>query len=139
MFFGERLKEEREKRGWSQVDLAEKIHVSRQSVSKWETGKNHPSIEMIIDLSDLLEITIDELLRNDKNLEEKIVKDSRKRKYLSEISSPLFSGGILLGIILVSLLKNGEINWVVLGITMLMLISLWCLNMGVQRVKRARA
>lgn len=139
MFFGERLKEEREKRGWSQVDLAEKIHVSRQSVSKWETGKNHPSIEMIIDLSDLLEITIDELLRNDKNLEEKIVKDSRKRKYLSEISSPLFSGGILLGIILVSLLKNGEINWVVLGITMLMLISLSCLNMGVQRVKRARA
>lgn len=41
MIFSERLKEEREKRNWSQNDLAEKIHVSRQSVSKWETGKNY--------------------------------------------------------------------------------------------------
>ncbi len=43
-------KEEREKRNWSQNDLAEKLHVSRQSVSKWETGKNYPSIEIIIQL-----------------------------------------------------------------------------------------
>lgn len=50
MIFSERLKEEREKRNWSQNDLAEKIHVSRQSVSKWETGKNYPSIEIIIHL-----------------------------------------------------------------------------------------
>lgn len=53
MIFSERLKKEREKRGWSQTELAEKIHVSRQSVSKWETGKNYPSIEIIISLSDL--------------------------------------------------------------------------------------
>ncbi|QIW20006.1 helix-turn-helix transcriptional regulator [Bacillus thuringiensis serovar andalousiensis] len=51
MIFSERLKEEREKRNWSQNDLAEKIHVSRQSVSKWETGKNYPSIEIIIHLT----------------------------------------------------------------------------------------
>ena len=50
MTFSERLKKEREKRGWSQAELAEKIHVSRQSVSKWETGKNYPSIEVIIQL-----------------------------------------------------------------------------------------
>ena len=50
----------REKRGWSQDYLAEKIYVSRQSVSKWETNKNYPSIEMIINLSDLFDITIDE-------------------------------------------------------------------------------
>ncbi|PHD62755.1 helix-turn-helix transcriptional regulator, partial [Bacillus toyonensis] len=40
MIFSERLKEEREKRNWSQNDLAEKLHVSRQSVSKWETGND---------------------------------------------------------------------------------------------------
>lgn len=39
MFFGEKLKKEREKRGWSQDYIAKKIYVSRQSVSKWETGK----------------------------------------------------------------------------------------------------
>ncbi|WP_285768466.1 helix-turn-helix transcriptional regulator [Peribacillus sp. SI8-4] len=78
MILSERLKQEREKRNWSQNDLAEKIHVSRQSVSKWETGKNYPSIEVIIQLSDLFHITIDELLRSDEELKEKIIRDSKQ-------------------------------------------------------------
>ena len=78
MIFGEKLKQEREKRGWSQTELSEKIHVSRQSVSKWETGKNYPSIEVIIDLSDLFDMTIDELLRSDEELTEKVIQDSKQ-------------------------------------------------------------
>ncbi|MFE9079602.1 helix-turn-helix domain-containing protein [Bacillus mobilis] len=81
MIFSERLKEEREKRNWSQHDLAEKIHVSRQSVSKWETGKNYPSIEIIIHLSDLFGITIDELLRSDEELTQKVIEDSKQLAY----------------------------------------------------------
>lgn len=81
MNFSERLKKEREKKGWSQAELAEKIHVSRQSVSKWETGKNYPSIEVIIDLSDLFGITIDELLRSDDELKQKVIQDSRQLAY----------------------------------------------------------
>jgi len=78
MIFGERLKEEREKRNWSQNDLAERLHVSRQTVSKWETGKNYPNIEMLIGLSDLFGITLDELLRSDKELEEKVIRDGKQ-------------------------------------------------------------
>jgi transcriptional regulator with XRE-family HTH domain len=90
MIFSERLKKEREKRNWSQNDLAEKIHVSRQSVSKWETGKNYPSIEVLINLSDLFQITVDELLRSDEELKEKIIRESKqlafpKRKMLFDI------------------------------------------------------
>lgn len=81
MIFSERLKEEREKRNWSQNDLAEKLHVSRQSVSEWETGKNYPSIEIIIHLSDLFGITIDELLRSDEELTQKIIEDSKQLAY----------------------------------------------------------
>ncbi|WP_079529002.1 helix-turn-helix domain-containing protein [Halobacillus hunanensis] len=81
MFFSERLKREREKEGWSQTELAEKMHVSRQSVSKWETGKNYPNIEVIIDLSDLFGITIDELLRSDEELKEKVIQDGKKLEY----------------------------------------------------------
>ena len=81
MIFSERLKKEREKRGWSQTELAEKIYVSRQSVSKWETGKNYPSIEVIIGLSDLFGITIDEMLRSDEELKEKVIRDSKKLAY----------------------------------------------------------
>jgi len=81
MFFGDKLKKEREKRGWSQDFLADKIYVSRQSVSKWETGKNYPSIEVIINLSDLFGITIDELLRSDEELKEKVIQDSKQLAY----------------------------------------------------------
>ena len=61
--------------------MAEKIHVSRQSVSKWETGKNYPSIEIIIHLSDLFGITIDELLRSDEELTQKVIEDSKQLAY----------------------------------------------------------
>ncbi|GAA0608297.1 helix-turn-helix transcriptional regulator [Virgibacillus siamensis] len=98
MYFGERLKEEREKRGWSQSYLAEKIHVSRQSVSKWEIGKNYPSIEVIIELSDLFGITIDELLRSDKELKEKVIRDSKKLAHPKW--KALFDSVFLLGVFL---------------------------------------
>ncbi|HFJ9292311.1 TPA: helix-turn-helix domain-containing protein [Bacillus cereus] len=81
MIFSERLKEEREKRNWSQNDLAEKLHVSRQSVLKWEAGKNYLSIEIIIHLSDLFGITIDELLRGDEELTQKVIEDSKQLAY----------------------------------------------------------
>jgi len=98
MIFSERLKKEREKRGWSQTDLAEKIHVSRQSVSKWETGKNYPSIEVIIDLSDLFGITIDEMLRSDDELKEKVIRDSKKLAYPKW--KMFFDNVVLIGLIL---------------------------------------
>jgi len=115
MFFGDRLKKEREKRGWSQVYLAEKIHVSRQSVSKWETGKNYPSIEVIIDLSDLFGITIDELLRSDEELKEKVIQDSKGSTDLNWKSHLLAGLGILMGIVIASTIKHGGIDWMSIG------------------------
>jgi transcriptional regulator with XRE-family HTH domain len=99
MIFGEKLKNERKKKGWSQEELAEKLFVSRQSVSKWENGMNYPSIEVIIKLSDLFEITIDELLRSDEELTEKVIKDSKqlahpKLKFMFDVL--FLAGGALL-------------------------------------------
>ncbi len=67
MNFANELKRIREKAGLSQERLAEKIGVSRQAVTKWETGKGIPDIENIISLSSLFEVSIDELLLNNKN------------------------------------------------------------------------
>ncbi|PFR36727.1 helix-turn-helix domain-containing protein [Bacillus thuringiensis] len=112
MFFGDKLKREREKKGWSQEYLATKIHVSRQSVSKWETGKNYPNIGVIIDLSDLFGITIDELLRSDRELKEKIIQDSKGSTDLNWKSYLLTSLGILMGIMIVSIIKHDGIDWI---------------------------
>jgi len=98
MKFSERLKREREKKNWSQAELAEKIFVSRQSVSKWETGKNFPNIEVIIELSDLFGITIDELLRSDEELKEKVIQESKQLAYPKW--KALFDSMFLLGVFL---------------------------------------
>lgn len=81
MIFAEKLKKERKEKGGSQEELAEKLFVSNQSVSKWENGQNYPSIEIIIKLSDLLGVTIDELLSSDGELTEKVIKDSKRLAY----------------------------------------------------------
>ncbi|WP_044481422.1 helix-turn-helix domain-containing protein [Paenibacillus antibioticophila] len=81
MIFAEKLKTERSKKGWSQEELAEKLFVSRQSVSKWENGQNYPSIEIIIKISDLFGVTIDELLKSDEELAKKVIKESRQLAY----------------------------------------------------------
>lgn len=109
IIFSERLKSEREKKGWSQAELAEKIHVSRQSVSKWETGKNYPTIEVIIDLSDLFGITIDELLRSDKELKDKVIQDSKQLahpKWKTFFDTVFMVGVVLLAVKIILLASN---------------------------------
>ncbi|WP_372631181.1 helix-turn-helix domain-containing protein [Cohnella sp.] len=109
MIFGEKLKTERSKKGWSQEELAAKLYVSRQSVSKWENGQNYPGIEIIIKISDLFEVTIDELLRSDEELTKKVIQESRQLAYprLKFTVDVLFlAGAALLVIKLVVLLLN---------------------------------
>ncbi len=97
---------ERMKKGWSQEELAEKLFVSRQSVSKWENGQNYPSIEIIIKLSDLFGVTIDELLRSDEELKEKVIEDSKQLAHpkIKFIFDVLFIIGVALLIIKIGIL-----------------------------------
>ncbi|WP_026583392.1 helix-turn-helix domain-containing protein [Bacillus sp. J33] len=106
MIFGEKLRNERKNKGWSQEELAEKLFVSRQSVSKWENGQNYPSIEIIIKVSDLFGLTIDELLRSDEELKEKVIQDSKQLAYpkLKFLFDVLFLLGIVLLIIKIGIL-----------------------------------
>lgn len=54
MNFPEKLQKLRKERGWSQEELANKITVSRQAVSKWELGLGYPDVSLINDLSSIL-------------------------------------------------------------------------------------
>ncbi|CAM4293477.1 helix-turn-helix domain-containing protein [Erysipelothrix aquatica] len=68
MLLNEYLKYYREVNGYTQEALAEKLMISRQAISKWERGESMPDIENIIMLSDLYDISIDQLLRGSKHL-----------------------------------------------------------------------
>ena len=64
MTLAEKILSLRTERGMSQDDLAEKLEVSRQSVSKWETAQSTPDLDKIIKLADLFGTTVDELVRD---------------------------------------------------------------------------
>lgn len=70
MTFAEKLKSIRKQAGMSQEQLAEKLGVSRQAVTKWETDSGIPDIENMMTISALFDISIDELLSNEKGAKE---------------------------------------------------------------------
>ena len=65
MIFADKLIALRKKSGWSQEDLAEKLGVTRQSVSKWEGAQSVPDIDKILQLSHLFGVTTDYLLKDE--------------------------------------------------------------------------
>ena len=65
MKFGDKLYELRKKNGYSQEELADKLGVSRQSVSKWESNSTYPETDKIIQIANLFDCSMDDLI-NDK-------------------------------------------------------------------------
>lgn len=64
MNFSDKLKEIRKKEGISQEQLAERIGVTRQAITKWETGKGLPDVENMVIIAEIFKTTIDELLKD---------------------------------------------------------------------------
>lgn len=82
MTFGERLLEYRNREGLSQEKLAEKVGVTRQTVSKWETNQSVPDFDKIIPLCEALEISTEELIKGEKeekNAELEEIKQEKER------------------------------------------------------------
>lgn len=99
MEIGKKLKDARMRSGFTQESVAEKVNVSRQTISNWENEKSYPDIISVIELSNLYSISLDELLKGDEKMMEhleectNVVKSTRK-----------LIGAILLNIITVILL-----------------------------------
>ena len=64
MKFCEKLMNLRKSKGWSQDEFAQKINVTRQTVSKWELNQTVPDMNKLIEMSKLFEVTLDELVNN---------------------------------------------------------------------------
>ncbi len=63
MLLGEKLKSSRIKKGFSQNDVAEELHISRQSISKWENDISYPDLDNLVKLSTYYQVSTDHLLK----------------------------------------------------------------------------
>lgn len=99
MEIGKKLKNAQIEAGLTQEKAAEKIDVSRQTISNWENEKSYPDIISVIALSDLYSVSLDELLKGDQKMAEHLEESTNVVK-----SNKKLTGAILLNIILMILL-----------------------------------
>ena len=120
MNLGEQLKNLREQHNLSREKLAQQMNVSRQAVYKWETNKGYPDMDNLIRLSELYEVTLDELIKSPSTLQPKVdSKDSLTKKDINEFDlegdgNSFFRYGLMcsvgsLGGLSIPVLK-GEVN-----------------------------
>lgn len=82
MSFKEKLQKMRKERGYSQEQLADIIGVSRQAVSKWESGMSYPETEKLIELSKLFSMSLDELLKEEITEEKPVLDPLVEKKFI---------------------------------------------------------
>ena len=99
MEIGKKLKNARIEAGLTQEKAAEKIDVSRQTISNWENEKSYPDIISVIALSDLYSVSLDELLKGDQKMAEHLEESTNVVK-----SNKKLTGAIILNIVLMILL-----------------------------------
>ncbi|MDF2609844.1 MAG: helix-turn-helix family protein [Lachnospiraceae bacterium] len=92
MELGKQIKVYRERNGLSQEKLAEKIYVSRQSISNWENEKSYPDIHNILQLSVLFHVSLDELVKGDVDM----MKNEVARNKLNFWAKGMIAGMVLM-------------------------------------------
>ncbi|WP_265459519.1 helix-turn-helix domain-containing protein [Enterococcus sp. HY326] len=123
--FSEMIKKRRKELAWTQQDLADKLFVTRQTISNWENGKNFPDIPTLIQISDQLELSLDYLLKGDANYMKKVEKDyamiarAKKARKLGRVVAAL-----TIAVILICLSGNTLINQQILSEKWLVVIIL---------------
>ena len=116
----ERLATLRKENGYSQDQLAERLGLSRQAVSKWERGEANPDTDNLIALAKLYHISLDELLLTDdghsKETDKESIKEDNRTTLLFKAISGVIGGLILIVYFLLgTFIENGfEVYWVLL-------------------------
>lgn len=92
MEVGHQIKKYRMELGINQEELAEKVYVSRQTISNWENDKSYPDVNSLIRLSEAFDISIDTLIKGDIEMMREEIKEEEIRSFstLSKVYTGLF-------------------------------------------------
>lgn len=115
---GNFIKELRKEKGLTQEELAEKLNTYRRTISRWETGRNLPDIDVMLELTEFFDVELIELIDGERkesiSIKESSIKvadysEEFKRK-LTRNMHYLFIGGTIAGIIYMFLLFSDSAN-----------------------------
>lgn len=119
MEFHNKLYQLRKQKGLSQEELANRLNVSRQTISKWEVGDSTPDMEKLVAISDLFEISLGKLVKGEETvyggevstksefaneLKEKVLTDENKKKAKQGVKIAAIVFGIILLIDVISMI-----------------------------------
>ena len=96
---GSRIAEARKKNQCTQETLAEQLHVTRQAVSNWESGKSLPDIETLAKLADTLNVTIESLIYNNEEMSRTVREENWIGRFCLNLAIAIYIIGFLWGII----------------------------------------
>ena len=125
MDFNNRLYQLRKQKGLSQEELANRLNVSRQTVSKWEVGDSTPDMEKLIAMSDLFDVSLDMLVKGKEEdpkppptakseftavINEKVLTDKNKKKAKSILKIVAIILGAIVLIDVISMIIYFAVN-----------------------------
>ena len=117
MELGKQIKKYRNEKELSQTALAERVFVSRQTISNWENDKSYPDIKSLVLLSEIFEISLDQLIKGDVDMMREQINQDDQRAFgrLSRIFTVLFAAIMITPIPLAHFFSNvGIAVWLVL-------------------------
>ena len=82
MTFGDKLQKLRKCKGLSQEQLADKLEVSRQAISKWELGDTMPELNKIVAIANFFDVTTDYLINEKEDVEKPVEEKNRSEFYV---------------------------------------------------------
>lgn len=118
MNFAQKMKSYRQKNNWTQQDVAERLNVSRKTISSWENSRSYPDIFMLVQISDLYRVSLDDLLREDHKMidnykqEHEINKKERRTFIFSYIINVIMSVILLAKPVIMGNLTLRKFMWV---------------------------
>ena len=108
MKIGHKLKDLRTAHGYTQEELAAILNVSRSTISSWEINRTYPDLSMLVSLSELYEITLDQLINEDDKLVDTMTNETKTNTMFKRIILSLSIVAISLAVVVVFVLKTNS-------------------------------
>lgn len=133
MNLGAQIKKYRNSLAFSQDELAEKLYVSRQSISNWENNKTYPDIKSLLMMSEIFKVSVDELIKGDINMMKQEINEQELEEFRRD---SLILNVLFVVMIIAPIPLTKMFGWIGFGIWVIIFIAAFYYGFRVDRHKK---